>query len=1186
LFNTGILRKSQAPYKAKGEIPKDVHAMQGKWQNYGQDAEIPANKVYEKTDRYGYYLDKEGGSIKNSQTGEFLVSNKSWDDHLGEIENTFISNKQLKDEFIQSFSTPEGKKYLNEVIKALPKNPDGSITAYRIGNIGGEGAQSYTLSEGMAKTFSNQGTDILPAGTPGLPTKGYKDFGVLPVNTVKIDPKGIVAWSPYDAEILVKPEFVKTKSQLINRWKEANKEVEQKLAIPKTTKGISEPTAISPTRAKQLKEQVPLGEEVLKGKSPIQKESVPLNKSYQVFGEKANVVKEAEKALSPVESQPNKIGLYKRFSNTIKDYWVNFNEFLQDDWYRVRRLVNEKGIKVSDASDPYLKRELFFGRIGSKLEDAKDMVKTLDKEMLDTAKKIKIDDKKFADEINEYLYLRHAPERNDAIGIGAAGITSTDARLAMKEMERLPYFDDIKKIADKLQDLNNKTLDTLLDGEVINKELYDTLRTKYKNHIPLQRIFEETENVSDILIGRGLDVKSSGIYKAVGSTRKVADIFTNIVQNYKQALVRAEKNRVDLATLKFARENNFFNGLFEEVKPKAIGTTFEGKPILSEMKDPNILSLREMGKPTYLKINDTKLAVALKGVNRQKLDGVMRVIASFTRLYSGLMTRFNPEFAIPNKIRDLQEMAVYMASKKEVGFKGSLRTITRDPKSTKDIIDYMRGADTDGANLYRELKMEGGTTGGLSLSTRKNLEVDMNSIRELNRKNPKKAAQVIADYVDAWNTIFEDSTRLSVYKQGLESGLSKERAAVLAKEATINFNRMGTGGPIINGFYMFANASIQGSVKMLRAMKNPKVASVVVASVAGAVAVSQEWNDSVDPNWRDKVSKWDRMNGLTLVLPSEDNKFNYITIPVSWGLKPINVMSNYAIDAMNDKKTDIEDAISGILASVVDAYNPVGGTDIFSAITPTALDLPLDITRNQKWSGSSIRPDFDKYAPMSERYFSSLKDSELGKATISITDKLSWESGGRIEISPADMNYATEQLIGGTGRFVSKTLNTITGLFKGEADKNEVPFLSRFFRSRNVEETGYGAEKAKEITDILTEQSRERINKKRDAEAIYEEFKKLPTEQAKEAFNELIKKDKEMAQKVSDIGQEEKLGLNYTERLIEQLRVENGERAKYLKSQFDKLETKESKAELWDEMVDKKLITGQVADQIIYLIGK
>ena len=230
LWNTGILRKSQAPYKAKGEIPIEVHSAQAKWQNYGQNSEIPASQIYDKTDNYGYYLDKEGNTIRDIN-GNALQNNQKFGG-----EDAMVSNQQLKDNLLQSFETPEGKKYLNEVVKALPKNPDGSITAYRIGSISGDGVQSYTLSEGMAKTFSNQGTDIPLPGTPGLPKGGYKDFGVLPANMVKIDPKGIKAWSPYDAEILVEPKYVQTKSQLTDLWNKTNlipQTIEELMKVPK-----------------------------------------------------------------------------------------------------------------------------------------------------------------------------------------------------------------------------------------------------------------------------------------------------------------------------------------------------------------------------------------------------------------------------------------------------------------------------------------------------------------------------------------------------------------------------------------------------------------------------------------------------------------------------------------------------------------------------------------------------------------------------------------------------------------------------------------------------------------------------------------------------------------------------------------------------------------------------------------
>lgn len=210
LFNTGILRRSHAPFNAKGVIPEEVHSAQGKWQNYGQDYEVSADVIYTRIESgsfKGEYVDRAGNPVRD-KTGNILQA--TYDEATGEWIKPMISNEQLKNNLLEKFSTKDGKKYLNEVISALPKNSDGTITAYRIGKIG-EGTQSYTLSEGMAKTFSNQGTTILPAGTPGLPKGGYKDFGVLPANIVKIDPRGIKAWSPYDAEILVESKYVKPK---------------------------------------------------------------------------------------------------------------------------------------------------------------------------------------------------------------------------------------------------------------------------------------------------------------------------------------------------------------------------------------------------------------------------------------------------------------------------------------------------------------------------------------------------------------------------------------------------------------------------------------------------------------------------------------------------------------------------------------------------------------------------------------------------------------------------------------------------------------------------------------------------------------------------------------------------------------------------------------------------------------
>jgi len=916
-----------------------------------------------------------------------------------------------------------------------------------------------------------------------------------------------------------------------------------------------------------------------------------LSKDYQKMGilsrETGDIIN-AEKVISPNEINPVKYGIYQKLKEGVNKYWEEIREFVEDDWIRIKNLSKRKDIKITGELTPSERRSLMYGRQQTRLEEGARIVEDIDKDILTTSKKLKIPDKELNDLANDYLIAKHAPERNIALGGKAAGVTTQEAKIRLTEIEALPYGKEVIRIADKISDYNKQVLDILYaDGRpegVITKDLYDLLRTKYKNHIPLQRVMDETEDIVQVLSNKGLDVKWSGLYRAKGSERKVADILTNVKANFDQAIQRIEKNIVDQETLKVVRANPE-SGLFEIIKPRAIGKTFEGKIILDKPEGLNILSMFEKGEPVYIKINDPKLAIAFKGVNRQKLDGVMRAISSVTRFMSSLATRFNPDFAFPNKIRDIQEAVVYMASKKEIGFKGAARMSLRQKESFNAIMDAFRGKDTVGARLYNQLKMDGGTTGGLAMSTRKQVIQDIEKIRKLNRSKPKKAAEYVLNKISQWNTLFEDSSRLAVYKEALNRGLIRDKAAVLAKEATVDFNKMGTGGPVINALYMFSNASIQGSAKMLRAMKNPRVLGTVVTTIGASVAVVNEYNDSMDPEWRDKVSKWDRLNGLPIVLPSDGEKFNYIVIPVSWGLKPIKVSMDYLFDTMEGKSKGVEDAVSGILTAIMEGYNPMGGTDTISAITPSVLDIPIDIARNKAWTGSKIRPDWDKYAPNSIQYFKDLLETVTGKTFIGITDKLSDTSGGRIEISPADADYTYRQIIGGAGRFISKIINTISSIGKQEIPPaKEIPFISRFWRSIEAERIGAGGTEAKEIRKILESQSKERFEFSQEAERIYEEMKKLPKEQAITTFDELAGKDKKMAQKISDLANEEKKGLTYTDRLILSLGVENGERANYIFNQINKLTTKEEKRSYYQNLIDKKVITQQVSEQILELL--
>lgn len=915
---------------------------------------------------------------------------------------------------------------------------------------------------------------------------------------------------------------------------------------------------------------------------PLTSEKVVSSLSEQYKTTTNSSIDADAQAIPLFDPQPEKLPIYSRFREGMSEAWTSTIEFLQDDMRRVRNLVSDPNVTVTDDTDPYLAEVLFHGRVGARLEATREQVLNIDKQIVRTAKQWGIPDQDMTLVVNKYLHARHAPERNARLGDGAAGLTDKEAAQILEQIDALPYANEAKAIADEIQTINNQTLDVLRETQVIDQETYDTLRSTYKNHVPLQRVLDDNDDMVGALTGRGFDVRGTGIKRAKGSNRQVADILANVVTNYEQAIIRAEKNRVDLTTLQFARDNAEL-GIFKELKARPIGKTFDGNIITEKFNDPRVLELRENGKPVYLKIADENLAIALKGVGRHQVPPMMRFIQTFTRFYSGLQTRFNPEFAFPNKIRDIQEAVVFAGSRKELGFRGGVQSALNQ-KAYKDVLDHIRGVDSEGAQLYKQMIEDGGTTGGMSLSTREAIELDIQQIRRLNRSNPRQAADKLIRTIDQFNQVVEDSTRLSIYKQALDRGVSRKRAAELAKESTVNFNKLGRGGPVINSLWMFSNASIQGTTKMLRAMKNPKVALVVTSSVAGAVWATSEWNETVDPNWRNKIPEWDRLNTLPVVLPTEDGSFRYIVIPVGWGIKPIKVMADYAFDAGYGQDVDVVDAFNGIGAAAINAYNPLGGTDVFSSVMPTILDIPSELARNKAWHGGKIKPDWDQNAPESIKYFSSLEDTATGNTTIAISKGL---SGMGIEVSPADIMYAYQGYIGGAGRTANDTVNTIAKATRFEMpEAKDVPVASRFYKVRDNEEIGAASKEHEDIKKLLEEQSRERFYLKQDAEDAYLQLKELPQNEAAARFDEIAAQDEDLAKAIADIKKSEDLGLTYTQRLIMQLGVSNGERAEYIYKKLQELPSDEMRADLWNEYTEKKIISNNVADQLLELINK
>lgn len=103
---------------------------------------------------------------------------------------------------------------------------------------------------------------------------------------------------------------------------------------------------------------------------------------------------------------------------------------------------------------------------------------------------------------------------------------------------------------------------------------------------------------------------------------------------------------------------------------------------------------------------------------------------------------------------------------------------------------------------------------------------------------------------------------------------------------------------------------------------------------------------------------------------------------------------------------------------------------------------------------------------------------------------------------------------------------------------------------------------------------------KEKAVALEVELSALPKEEANARASKIKQEDPVLYEKLKDVIEEKKLGLTFEEKKMKALGVENGDRAHYILSQIEKLETAEQKNAYVEELKRKKIMSDAVVKQI------
>lgn len=765
--------------------------------------------------------------------------------------------------------------------------------------------------------------------------------------------------------------------------------------------------------------------------------------------------------------------------------WDDMVYRMQDkhvDTKRVMQAIEDTSGAISDDLDVYLNERLFHGRSAKRTQDfVNDELNPLVKEM--GAAGLKIED------LDEYLHARHAKEANAVIAErnpdmpdGGSGMTdaAADAYFAKLGPEARKALD---ALAAKVDAMMAQTRDLYVDYELESRATVDGWGEMFKHYVPLMR--EDQEGRPGV--GQGISIKGRESKGRTGSSRKVVDILANIALQRERAIVRGEKNRVAQALVGLAQTNP--NPEFWAVDQAKVDQVFNPKTGLVENRaDP---MWKNRPNALVAKIRDEKgnvqehavvfnerddralrMAEALKNLDAAQLEGLWGASARVTRYFSAINTQYNPVFGIVNAMRDVQSAALGLQS---TPLKGQQRKVLAGVLPAlggifSDLHARRKGNRAQGpwAALWDEFQNVGGQTGYRDLY--RNSADRANAIRKVleptawmetkwgklftaggTLKVPlsiaQKFAQPLFDLLSDYNEAIENGVRLSAYKAGLDQGMSKERAAALAKNLTVDFNKKGQVAQQAGALYAFFNASMQGTARIGEVLldmepgkpKTMRLSGVGKKIVGGGMLLGVMQAMAMAAAGFDDDNPPDFVRERALVLPTfgllGTPSKGFMSIPLPLGFHVIPNLGRHAAEfALGGFENPAQRAIK-LIALFADAFNPIGNAGMsVQTLTPTILDPLVALSENKDFSGRPIAKESRNQA-IPGHALGRDTSTAVGKA---VAEGINWLSGGNQYVSgslsptPDQIDYLLGQLTGGVGREYSKLEQSVKSLVSGE----------------------------------------------------------------------------------------------------------------------------------------------------------
>ncbi|SOD42346.1 LPD38 domain-containing protein [Nitrosovibrio sp. Nv4] len=688
----------------------------------------------------------------------------------------------------------------------------------------------------------------------------------------------------------------------------------------------------------------------------------------------------------------------------------------------------------------------------------------LDREVSELRKKKAVQD--YVQSIEQLKRLQNM-KPFDGDNTALSGMSDAAAKAVIQKVKETGKLEALQRASSMVDEITTATRKVIVDAGLETPEMIAAWEAKYDHYVPLHR--DEVGGNTNPPVGRGFNIRGKESKRATGSNRAVTDILAHVVAQHETAIIRAEKSRVDNALFEFVMAHpdpELWKVDDQDTKREmdpVTGLVVERVDPLYKQRD-EVLTFKIDGEEHTIEFNKQnpaamRLASSIKNLSTQQLGEVTQAVGKFTRFLATMNTTANPVFVARNFLRDLQTAYVNLSDTELAGMK---RQVFADvPKAIRGMWQLTRGnMNSQWAKDAREFRDSGGQVGWMDNyrdigeradKLRNQLEVMGPGKWNFTRRLAKDWWELIEDA----NSAVENGIRLAVYVNARKRGLSEGKSSSVAKGLTVNFNLKGAKSTELNMWYMFMNASIQGTARLIQALGNKQVQKIVGGIVASGFLMDILARSMAGDDDDDGENDYDQ-------LPEHTKAMNFVfmagsrpvTVPMPYGYNFFASVGRKMSEGMFRENYSPANSAVELAAVFFDAFSPVGQAgSVTQLIAPTIGDPLVQWGENKNFAGNPMRREQSPFGVPKPEYQMGFKSTSAPAKWL--TEFLNDATGGNevrpgfIDTNPALLDFAVSSLAGGAGRTYLQAFSLpIKAAQDEEIQAKEVPFANIFLSAK------------------------------------------------------------------------------------------------------------------------------------------